>query len=279
MRGACLSIAVTLIAPAAHADFTAEQRQSDLSAFNMNQGEIRLGLFQEEYAIFDQWAVGVYLAPWIMMPIVRSPVISAYTKVEILDIGPRDHDRFALAFKANFLLADVSNFHISGIEEDEFKATILPLSVIGSYVFDEVWTASLETKFVQTWLGGNVESVESGEVAGVSARRSVQVAAFGEMRLSPHVALNLVVRYAPWVEPLQVQSEVTTSDGGTTTIRAQVAADASGKAWLVQPGVSCSWGLFNIQAGVGYGYLFAPSVQLVSDIQTVVPDLDVYFRF
>lgn len=279
MRALALFLATLLITPAAFADFTPEQRQSDFSAFNMNQGEIRLGLFQEEYAIFDQWAAGIYLAPWIIFPIARAPVISAYTKVEILDVGPPDHDRFALALKANFLFADVSNVRISGIEEDQFKATVLPLSIIGSYVIDKVWTASLEAKFIQTWLGGNVESVGAGEVAGISARRNFQLAAFGEARLHRHVALNLVVRYAPWVEPLQVQADVNQDDGSTTHINAQVAADVSGRAWLIQPGISCSWGIFNVQAAVGYGYVFAPGVHLVGDIETVVPDLDVYFRF
>lgn len=271
--------ALALLSSSAWADFTPEQRQSDFSAFNMNRNEIRLGLFQEEYAIFDQWAVGTYLAPWIVMPIVQGPIVNFYTKVELLDVVPRTGQRFAVATRATLLYANVDSFEVQGIDEGQFKATILPLSIIGSYVFDKTWTASLEATFVQTWLNGDADSVGATEVAGAAAQRSFQLAAYGEMRLSRHVALNLVMRYAPWVEDLRVDSEIEVDASITTQVQASFDAPTSGTAWLVQPGVTFSWGIFNLQLGVGYGNFFVPSVRVVSAQQTIVPDLDLYFRF
>jgi len=274
-----LGLALASLSSSAWADFTPEQRQSDFSAFNMNQNELRLGLFQEEYAIFDQWAVGTYLAPWIVMPIVQGPILNLYTKVELLDFAPRLGQRFALATRATLLYADVDSFEVQGVDDGQFKATILPVSVIGSYVFDKMWTASLETTFVQTWLNGDADSVGATEVAGAAAQRSFQIAGYAEMRLSRHVALNLVLRYAPWVEDLRVDSEIEVNASTTTQLQASFDAPTSGTAWLVQPGVTCSWGIFNLQVGVGYGNLFLPSVRVVSATQTIVPDLDLYFRF
>jgi hypothetical protein len=279
VRALLIGVGLLALSSPAAADFTADQRQSDFSAFNMNQNELRLGLFQEEYAIFNQWAVGTYLAPWIVMPIAQGPILNLYTKVEILDFAPKAGQRFALATRATVLYADVDDLTINGVDEGQFKATILPLSIIGSYVFDDVWTASLEATFVQTWLNGDVDSAGAAEVAGAGAQRSFQIAGYGEMRLSHHVALNLVLRYAPWVEDLRVQSEVQVNSTTTTNLNASFDAPTSGTAWLIQPGVTCSWGHFNLQVGLGYGNLFLPSVRVVSSSQVVVPDLDVYFRF
>lgn len=263
----------------ARADFHAENRQSDFSAFNMNRGELRLGLFQEEYAIFDQWAVGTYLAPWILMPILQGPILNAYTKVELLDIGPRDHDRFALAVRANLLWADVSTAGLQGVEDGAFKGTVLPITLDGSWVFDDVWTVTAESTFVQTWLSGDVDAVGEASALGAVAQRNFQVAAIGEARLGKHVALNLIMRWAPWIQDLRVQSQAQVDESTSTEIDAQVQAAASGRAWLIQPGVTCSWGTFHLQVGVGYGNLFLPGIRVVSAAQTVVPDLDLYFRF
>lgn len=257
----------------ARADHTERDRQTDWSAFTLQQKQLRLGVFKVEYGLFDRWMIGTYVAPWILMPFLRGPILNLYTKVRVLDVGG-----FHLAGRFAFFYANVHGQGSSSVDDGSIRGTVLPVTLLGSYVLDRRWTLSGEFTWVQAIVHGDAESASEASVGGAVGQSNVQVALTAEYRISSHVALNLVTRFAPFVEPLQITSEAEVGDDTNVVLQAEVDGGAQ-NGFLIQPGVTFSWGMWNLRAGLGYGNIFIPGPMLVSGMRTLVPDFDFYVRF
>lgn len=255
------------------ANHTEKDRQTEVSAFTLQAQQAKLGLFKLEYGILDRWMVGTYTLPWVLMPILQGPVLNLYTKVRLLDVG-----QFHLAGRLGFFYANIHDIDSSSVEDGSFRGTIIPVTAQGSYVFSKRWTASAELTWVQTIAHGDAESPSESSVGGALGQSSFQTALSGEYRFDKHAALNLLVRFAPYVQPLQLTTDASVGTDTAVVLQAEVESDNQ-NAFLIQTGVTFSWGIWNLRAGVGYGNIFIPGPQLVTAIRTVVPDLDFYVRF
>jgi len=257
----------------ARADHTLEDRQTEFSAFTLQGRQARLGLFKLEYGILDRWMVGTYTLPWILMPIAKGPILNAYTKVQLVRA-----ERFALSARLGFYYADVHGLESSSIDDGAFRGTIFPITGQGSWLIGERWTVSGELTWVQTLLHGDVETASEASAGGALGQSNFQLAVTAEYRFGKHVALNLVTRLAPFVQPLALSTDAELNGDTTVNVQAEVESGTQ-NAFLVQPGVTFSWGIWNLRAGLGVGNIFIPGPALVSGVRTLVPDFDFYVRF
>jgi hypothetical protein len=258
---------------AAWANHTDKDRQTELSAFTLQGRQARLGLFKLEYGILDRWTVGTYTLPWVLMPILKGPVLNLYTKVKLLEVG-----NFHLAGKLGFFYANIHGLETSSVDDGSFRGTIVPLAAQGSYIFSKRWTASADLTWVQAIMHGDAESASESSVGGAVGQSNFQLALSGEYRFNKHAALNLLVRFAPYVQPLQLTTDAEVGGDTDVTIDAEFESDNQ-NAFLIQTGMTFSWGIWNLRAGIGYGNVFIPGPLLVTAVRTVVPDFDFYVRF
>lgn len=268
-----LAVASTLLSNVALADHTERDRQTDVSAFTLRGRQARLGLFKLEYGIFDRWMVGTYTLPWVLMPIVQGTIVNLHTKLALLS-----YERFQLSGRLAVFYADIDDIQTSSVEDGAFFGSIIPITAQASWLVGDDWTVSGELTWVQTVLHGDVESTQDASAGGVVGQSNFQLAATAEYRLGPHVAVNLVTRFAPYIQPLTIASDGEIN--GDTSVEIQAEVDGDNQfGFLVQPGLTFSWGIWNLRAGLGFGNIFIPGPALVTGIRTLVPDFDFYVRF
>ncbi len=258
----------------AHAYHTLADRQTDFTAFTLRQNQFRVGIFETEYGILDSLMVGTYNAPWVLWVVFQDPALSAYAKWKFLHLG-----RFAMSARGTLFYFDLSDVDLGDVaDEGSFRATIIPLTLAASYIIDERWTVSSEAIWVQTFLGGDVTS-DDVQALGSGAQDNFQLTLNGEFRISRVTALNLLVRWAPYVSNANINSTAQVDAATSGDLEASVRFDELENSWLIQPGVTFSWQWLNVQAAVGYGDLFIPGLRVVAPDKTIVPDLAVYARF
>lgn len=274
--GVVLLLASWALPTPAYADHTELDRQTEVSAFTLQQEQLRLGLFKLEYGIFDAWSVGTYTAPWLLIPVTQSMAGDVYTKVKLLDVG-----RTAVSARAGVFYFDVNDFSRGDIEDGDFNATIFPLTAAVSYRADRAWTISSEVTWVQSLLSGDVSSTGDATALGAGAQNNLQFSLSAEWRVSRHVAINLLGRVAAYVAPAVLHTNATVDDSTTAELEAEITAEDAIGAWMLQPGVTYSKGTFNLRVGLGGGYLFVPGILLVSaqPFPGPLPDFDIYWRF
>jgi hypothetical protein len=269
-----LLLGVVLWTAPAHAYLTETDRQTDFTAFTLQQNQVRLGIFEAEYGIFDSLMVGTYTAPWVLWVVEQDPALNAYAKWKFLHLG-----RFAMSARGTMFYFDLDDVDYGDFaNEGSFRATIIPLTLAASYIIDDTWTASMEGIWVQTFIGGDVTS-DDIQAFGSGAQDNFQVTLNGELRISRVTAFNLLVRFAPFVSNATINSTADVDAATTADLEASVQFDELENSWLIQPGVTFSWEWLNIQVGVGYGDLFIPGLRIIAPDKTIVPDLAVYARF
>ncbi len=272
---ACLLALLLSLSPLkASAYHTETQRQTDFSAWSLSQGELRLGLFQQEVGIFDWWTVGTYTVPWLLIPVARSFNGSLYTKLKFLDTG-----RFAASFQPKAFYLSFYDLEVGSLEDGNFQALIMPLQLTTSMVIDTHFSASLEATWVQSFVNSDAETVDEYTALGAVAQSNLQFALYGEYRLSRVVAFNLVTRFVPYISPVNLNGQAEATDTTTVNLNADLQSDGSQVAWLIQPGVAFSWKTFNFHVGLGYGNVILPGVRIVSQEKFIAPDFDVFWRF
>lgn len=272
---ACLLALLLLLSPQeSFAYHTETERQTDFSAWSLSQGELRLGLFQQEVGIFDWWTVGTYTVPWLLIPVSRSFNGSLYTKFKFLDTG-----RFAASFQPKAFYLSFYDLQVQGLEDGDFQALIMPLELTTSLVINHHFSASLEATWVQTLVNADAKTVDEHTALGAIAQNNLQFALYGEYRLSRVVAFNLTTRLVPYSSPVNLNGEAEATDATTVNLNADLQPDGPPVAWLVQPGAAFSWRTFNFHIGVGYGNVILPGVRIVSQRKFIVPDFDVFWRF
>jgi hypothetical protein len=208
------------------------------------------------------------------MPISKSPALNLYTKFKFLDV-----DDWAAALRVNPFLIELNNVASGDLDDGDFRATVFPITLVTSHVFNKQWTASLEATWVQSAIRGDVDSASDGSAFGAGAQSNLQFALTGEYRVTQILALNFVGRYVPYVTAARINSNASVEGETEVTIEAEIDAAGLQNAWLVQSGFTLSWKVFNLQFGFGYGNVILPGMKIVAPLRTVMPDFDFYFRF
>ncbi|MCH2109015.1 MAG: hypothetical protein MK135_06780 [Polyangiaceae bacterium] len=253
---------------------TDKDRQSDFSAFTLRRNQARIGLFQIEYGIFKEWTVGTYTLPWFLIPVTHQFNGSLYSKSRVFY-----HKGWALSFRSGVFYSRVRDANFGPLKDGDFDATVLPLTLTVSKVFNERWTLSFESSWIQMILNAGATTVDDANALGAGAQSNLQFALNGEYRVSKVLALNLVTRYLPYVTTALITSSAQLDSFTQAELSVNANLDDVRNAFLIQPGFTLSWKYFNFQLGLGYGNFFVPGLRIAAPARGFVPDLALYFRF
>lgn len=268
-----LCLALCLNPGRAHAYHTDKNRLTDWTAYTLNQNQFQMGLFSLEYGIFDQLMVGTYTVPWVAYAVTGKTVVNGLIKVRPLTIG-----NFTMAGRATVFYVNAQDVTVPDfIEHGNVKATFVPLTLAASYAFSSAWNLSLEGTFVKIFADAD-GNVQSSDFSGTGAHENLQIASQLELRLSRVVALTLRGRWVPWASATAIETTATLDSGGQLELQAAATTPIT-NAWAVIPGVALSWGVFNLQVGLGYGNVFLPGIGLVSENRYPAPEFNIYARF
>ena len=268
-----LCLMLCLVPGRAQAYHTDKDRLIDWTAYTLNQNQLRLGVFSLEYGIIDQLMVGTYTIPWVAFAVTGKTVVNGFVKVRPLSIGKLTMSARATVFYVN--AQDITILDI--FENGNVKATFLPMTVAASYAFDNTWGLTLEGTFVKIFADAD-GNVQTSDFKGSGAQDNLQLATQLEVRLSRVVALTLRGRWVPWASATAIETTATLDAGGQLDVQAAATMPIT-NAWAVIPGVALSWGVFNLEVGLGYGNVFLPGIGLVTGNQYPAPELDIYARF
>ncbi len=271
----CLAVCLALcLAPRrAHAYHTDKDRIIDFTAYTLNQNQFRLGLFSFEYGIIDQIMVGTYTIPWVAYAFTGKTMVNGFVKVQPLNIG-----KFAMSLRGTVFYINAQDLTILDVfEHGNVKATFLPMTAAASYAFNNTWGLTLEGTFVKVFGNANA-NIQTSDFKGSGAQDNLQLATQLEWRVSRVVALTLRGRWVPWASATALESTVTLDSGGKLELSAAATIPIT-NAWAVIPGIALSWGVFNLEVGLGYGNIFLPGVGLVTGNKYPAPELDIYARF
>jgi len=253
----------------ARAYHTERERATDDTAYTMDGGSLRAGLFKLQYSPLDFATVGTYTLPWALL------AATVHAKLRLLPSDP-----VALALQAGFAYFDSSR--LSWLDEQAGNAvvTALPLEAFVSHRMTDL---SLSGSVVYTEVdvdGALAMDAFDGAVEG--ATDNLQLTATGEIRLSRVIALLVHVRWLVLQRVLaQANARVYPDDFTTVAVH----SDVTGGEFVVRdgfsivPGIHLSWGEVNLRAGLGYGNYNLPLVNFVLPERTLIPDFDLFFVF
>lgn len=273
MRAAAAALVLTAAlcaAPRARADHDATHRATDDTAYTLEGGRLRIGLWKAQYGVFDFATVGTYTLPWAVL------AATVHGKVRLIYEDP-----IAVALQVGFAYFDSAR--LRGLDRAAGSAvvTALPIEAYVSYRAGETLTLSGGAAYTEVGVDGTFASY-AFDGAGRGATDNVQLIAAGELRLSRLLAFVVVGRWLLLQRARGTGQAVLYPDSFTTVV---VNGGGSGsefklrEAFSVVPSVHLSWGSFNLRAGVGYGNFNVPLVNFVMPERTLIPELDLFFVF
>ena len=264
----CLSLGIAVPTSTAHADFDSEHRITDQTAYTLEGGSLRLGLFKVQYGIFDFLNAGTYTLPWGVL----APTVVG--KLRLLQEDP-----LALALQAGFAYFDSSRLRVFDSSPGNAVVTVFPIEALASYRFGETFTLSASAAYTEVAVDGALTiDVLNGAATGVSD--NLQLTATAEIRLSSVLAL---IVHGRWVMLQRVAGKAvaTAHPDAFTTVVVHSNLSASDfevqDAFSVVPSLQLSSGAFNLRLGVGYGNYNVPLVNFVLPQRALAPEFDLYF--
>lgn len=259
------ALALAGLAAPARAYHTAEERLVEETAYTLRFAEAKIGFFRWDFGVLPRIQVGTIPLFWLA----RVPNLSL--KSDVLRMGP-----VTVAGKVSLATFTADK------GEAELRATLVPLEGAVSWRISETFTGSGEVVYTKVGVSGGRDTAESNDLRGAVAVTNFQVAGTLEWRLSEVTAFLVHGRWLAWQEASGA-GDVTFSPDAYTTVEAHLAgksdvADVSG-AWSVVPSFHWSWDRWNLRLGLGYGNWSLPVVHMVVPVKTVIPELDLYWRF
>lgn len=279
MRAHCrltLAIAVAFAAGLASAPGAAEPEprieNTQHTAATLPQGRISLGILREEVGLFDVLTVGTYLPPWLVFPLLGSPVPNAYVKARDAYFGP-----FAVAARLAVVYLDASTLSSELIQSGTSSAsiTVIPFDGIFTLNVSEAFSQSLRLTYTGVAARGNAEA--DARVAGALVTGALTAASYTEARVTRGFALTLLARC------LVAQSGARIS--GTfvqeaTVVEAELGArPKAGFVWSAIPGFALASDSVRFELGLGYGTNWLPFVELPAGDPMLAPNADFFVRF
>lgn len=265
----CSLVAWLAIAAPAHAYHTDRQRATDESAYTMEGGSLRAGLFKLQYGALDFAMLGTYTLPWAML------AATVHGKVRVLQIDP-----VAVALQAGFAYFDSSRLSWLDDEAGDATITVLPLEAFVSYRMTDI-TLSSSVAYTEVAVDGAL-AIDAFDGAIQGATDNLQLTATGEFRISKVIAVLVNLRWLVLQRVLgSADATVYPDDFTTVAVHSGVTSDEfqAGGGFSVVPAVHFSWGTFNLRAGLGYGNYNVPLVNFVLPQRTLIPDFDLFFLF
>lgn len=260
-----VALALALAGRPARAHHTEEQRITDDTAYTLPKGNVRLGVFKQQWGPWNRLALGTYALPWLLR------LANGHLKWRFYGSDP-----LSLSVQLGF-----ARFAPQNVKEAAGSAEIdvAPIELLGSYRFDDHWTLSSGFAYTAVKLKG---SYDPAKLEGLAAVDNLQLLATLEYRLTRVTAFVLAGRYLV-LQSTNGRLSTTLQPDAYTTIELQSVASTNALdfpfAFSVVPSVVFSWRTFNLRLGLGYGNYSVPMLNLVLPNKTVVPDLDVSWVF
>jgi hypothetical protein len=270
-RLALLSAVVALATCAlpARAYHTERERATDETAYTMEGGSLRAGLFKLQYSPLDFASVGTYTLPWALL------AATVHGKLRVLP-----NDPVAVAVQAGFAYFDSSRLSWLDEQAGDAVITVFPLEAFVSHRMTDL-TLSGSVVYTEVGVDGAI-ALDAFDGAVQGATDNLQITATGEIRLSRVVALMVHARWLVLQRVLaQADATVYPDDFTTVAVHSDVAGSEfeAGNGFSVVPGIHLSWGEVNVRAGLGYGNYNIPLVNFVLPDRTLIPDFDLFFVF
>ena len=120
--------------------------------------------------------------------------------------------------------------------------------------------------------------LDRADIGGSAGTRAVQTAALLEWRLAPVFALTLRGRVQVYTGRLAFSGTAQTDEYTSASVDARLTPRRL-HPWMVIPGVALLWRHVHLSAGVGYGNVFIPGVDIPLTKQTLAPDFSLAVLF
>ena len=253
----------------ARAYHTQRERATDGTAYTMEGGSLRAGLFKLQYGPVDFALLGTYTLPWALL------AATVHGKVRVLQIDP-----VAVAVQAGFAYFDSSRLGWLDDQAGDAKISVLPLEAFVSYRMTD-FTFSGSVAYTEVAVDGAL-ALDAFDGAIQGATDNLQLTATGELRLSKVIAVLLHLRWLVLQRVLgTADATVYPDDFTTVAVHSDVTSDRfeAGGGFSIVPAVHFSWGTFNLRAGLGWGNYNVPLVNFVLPQRTLIPDFDLFFVF
>jgi hypothetical protein len=269
LLGAVVAVALASVSATARAYHTKQERATDDTAYTMEGGSLRAGMFKLQFSPLDFATVGTYTLPWAML------AATAHAKLRLLPSDP-----IAVALQAGFGYFDSSRLGWLDDRAGDAVVTVVPIEAFVSHRMTDL-TLSGGVAYTEVGVDGAIAlDAFDGAVAG--ATDNLQLTATFEVRLSRVIALLVHARWLV-LQRVLAQADATVYPDDFTTVA--VHSDVSGSrfeasdGFSVVPAVHFSWGELNLRAGLGYGNYNVPLVNFVLPDRTLIPDFDLFFVF
>ena len=268
MKALALLLLLAMSAPtSAWAFNTKASPITDGSAYQLNQNEWRLGLFQLDYGVTDWLEVGTIHLLWL------ARVSNLSTKWRIYETGKH---RFT---------TELAYFQVSAKDYDDTNPDIVFYAIPWTVTWSRRGTndtMSLNVLVTQTGLRGESSSTSDVELGGAAVATSGIVRPVYEYRMSAVTALLFEANLSLF-QLIQgdAQSTVELDERTTLDLFGNANAEFTGD-FLANASASFfwSWSSFNLKLGLGYGHLSLPVANFfIPNRRMFIPTFNMFWRF
>ena len=274
MKQATVALLMTVVlacASPARAYHDERHRATDETAYTLEGGHVRLGLWKVQVGVFDFATIGTYTLPWAVL------AATVHAKLRLIQKDP-----FALALQAGFAYFDSTRLRWLDASVGDAVVTAIPLEAFVSYRAGDGITLSSSAVYTEVGVDGNLR-LAAFDGAAQGATDNVQLTATLELRLSRVIALIVHGRWLV-VQRVASRGDATLHPDAFTTVDVHGNLSADDRfqirdAFSIVPAVHLSWGSLNMKFGLGYGNFNIPLVNFVLPQRTLIPEADLYFLF
>lgn len=265
-----LPLAIILLAwsATAYARHDADTHITTATAHTLKQWEWSVGTWDVAWGPFSWLTLSTYIWPWFA----KIPSLAAKWRIW-------HNDQWAVSWRLGFFYVDLQKLR-SDAAPTTFK--VIPSELTVSYRLLPSLELSLSGIYTPVAMEGNYDTNDLEGAAGYS---NIQAGLSLEWRLSESWALWLRTRHLLKLD-LSAQAAATTQLDPYTTMTVHGGGSVKDLADMgfpqtfnIVPGVAYSGDTFNLEAGLGYGAFNIPGVNFMLPSRSLVPYLDVYWRF
>lgn len=243
-----------------------ERRLDEGTALTIGAQTFKLGVLSFDYGIVERLSVGTDQPFWAIRAATAVLIPNAHLKFAFIK-----SDRLWLTGQAAFYYADISRNGSSG------SLTVVPFSGFLSVgVTPSFWIHGEVTYDLVTASGAG--DLDQADIGGSAGTRALQVGALLEWRLAPVFALTLRGRLQVYTGQLAFSGTAQQDEYTSASVDARL-TPRSQHPWVLIPGFALLWRHVHLSAGVGYGNVFIPGVDIPLTKRTVAPDFSLAVLF
>lgn len=234
------------------------QRLDEGTALTLGGQAFKLGILAFDYGITDRINVGTDPPMYLVRTAESVLVPNLHLKV--------------IAYRWNQLwLTGQAAVYYANVQKNSASGSLwaVPLTAYASYQIDPKWWIHGEVTYDIIW-GNGVGDLTQTTLGGAAATRSVQLAATGEYRIRPTIAITLRGRLQVYTARLALSGSTNLDPFTSVAVDARIDPRNS-HPWEVVPAVAFLWQRIRLSAGVGYGNYFVPGMLVALTERGIVP--------